>query len=634
VIDLAQGPANVEITGAAAGDWSGSSLTSGDFNGDGHVDLAILSPGAAPLGGPRRGIVDLLWGPFADGTILNLASSPGTRIFGTLIPPDLFNRLSAGDLNGDGFADMIWGQPSGETFWGDGKVYVVLGRPVFPDTMDLALGVPGLITVTGGLATDHLGLSTCACDLDGDGYDELVASSPNPSDPYGELVVIHGSDSLHSVYDLTQSYGDVSHVFEVATLVVTGSDLACGDLDGDGRADLVVSCGGDVEQGLVRILFGHEAWEDTLAVSDPVFRSVTLLPPDSLTLFSTNVAPAPREGEVFVSHTSADPLGCLNCGEVYWTFPAAGLPDSLAVNSEVVARSILVGHGNGTRYGINLASGDFNADRWTDVAVVSYGATDETVIVYGRGSVPDSVFLGTDTTVTRILGRDAGGNLGRGIEVADFNGDGADDLALGAWFVPSRGRTYIIFGSSTSTAVLVSGFWARGGAEGVSLGWSVSSHAEVLGWHVDRLGGGGYVRLTREALPVAARSYHDASVRFDVDYTYHLVALTDDGEELVATAEASRPAPALALYQNVPNPFNPMTTIRFSLPRDARAVLSVYAVDGSEVARLIDEKRPSGLNEVRWDGRDVTGRALASGVYFYRLEASGRVLTRKLVLVR
>ena len=142
------------------------------------------------------------------------------------------------------------------------------------------------------------------------------------------------------------------------------------------------------------------------------------------------------------------------------------------------------------------------------------------------------------------------------------------------------------------------------------------------------------MRLTREALPVAARSYHDASVRFDVDYTYHLVALTDDGEELVATAEASRPAPALALYQNVPNPFNPMTTIRFSLPRDARAVLSVYAVDGSEVARLIDEKRPSGLNEVRWDGRDAGGRALASGVYFYRLEAAGRVLTRKAVLLR
>jgi hypothetical protein len=186
----------------------------------------------------------------------------------------------------------------------------------------------------------------------------------------------------------------------------------------------------------------------------------------------------------------------------------------------------------------------------------------------------------------------------------------------------------------TPVPVVVNGFTARPGAGGVSLSWSVSSRAEIRGWHVDRSGDGPFVRLTREALPATARSYEDATARFDVAYTYRLVGLTARGEQLAGTATVNRTAPALALYQNVPNPFNPVTTIRFSLPRDARAVLSVFAVDGAEVARLINETRPAGIHAVRWDGRDAAGRPLASGVYFYRLEATGRVLTRKLVLLR
>jgi hypothetical protein len=449
VIDLSQESANVEITGAAAGDYSGFSLASGDFNGDGYADLAILSSGAAPLGGSRRGIVDLVWGPLIDGAMLNLANPPGTRVFGTL-SSFLASNISAGDLNGDGYDDLIWGQPSQGS--GDGKVSVLLGRAVFPDTLDLATVPEGSFIVLGRTYWSVvLGLSVCACDMDGDGDDELVAAGN-----YGETLVIQGSDSLRSVYQMSQNYDDMTHLLEVADLIETGSDLACGDLDGDGREDLVIGDNRatfDPHPGLVRILFGHGAWRDTMFVSDPLFRTITLLAPEGASL-SPNLALVEPEGQLFVGNPYARQGSPYARGEVYRTRTVSGLPDSLSVNSPAVLRSVLIGHGDDEMYyGRNLASGDFNADGWTDVAVVSCDPVGQTQIVYGNAILPDSVFLGIDSTITRILARDPGCNQGQGIEVADFNADGTDDLALGAWYNPARGRTYILFGIPQTTGV-------------------------------------------------------------------------------------------------------------------------------------------------------------------------------------
>jgi hypothetical protein len=90
----------------------------------------------------------------------------------------------------------------------------------------------------------------------------------------------------------------------------------------------------------------------------------------------------------------------------------------------------------------------------------------------------------------------------------------------------------------------------------------------------------------------------------------------------------------LLLFQNMPNPFNPVTAIRFYLPRDADAALSIYAVNGKLVRTLVDGRLPAGLREVAWDARNDAGKPVASGVYFYRLTAEGQALTRKMVLLR
>ena len=80
-----------------------------------------------------------------------------------------------------------------------------------------------------------------------------------------------------------------------------------------------------------------------------------------------------------------------------------------------------------------------------------------------------------------------------------------------------------------------------------------------------------------------------------------------------------------ALHPNAPNPFNPATVVRFSLPDDGAAQLTVCNLLGQEVAVLTSGLKTAGEHAVRWDGRDLQGRPAASGVYFYRLATVGAV---------
>jgi hypothetical protein len=83
-----------------------------------------------------------------------------------------------------------------------------------------------------------------------------------------------------------------------------------------------------------------------------------------------------------------------------------------------------------------------------------------------------------------------------------------------------------------------------------------------------------------------------------------------------------------------PNPFNPRTTISFSLPRDMHVSLQVYALDGRPVRRLVDARCAAGPHSVVWDGRDAGGQAVAAGAYLLRLVRDDGVEVSKLTLVK
>jgi len=91
----------------------------------------------------------------------------------------------------------------------------------------------------------------------------------------------------------------------------------------------------------------------------------------------------------------------------------------------------------------------------------------------------------------------------------------------------------------------------------------------------------------------------------------------------------------VVLHQNTPNPFNPTTKIRFSLPARSQVELKIYDIAGREVRTLVNgELEASANHEFSWYGKDNNGAEVGSGVYFYRLDAGKESQTRKMVLIR
>ncbi len=98
---------------------------------------------------------------------------------------------------------------------------------------------------------------------------------------------------------------------------------------------------------------------------------------------------------------------------------------------------------------------------------------------------------------------------------------------------------------------------------------------------------------------------------------------------LVDVKQISNVPQEFSLSQNYPNPFNPTTVISFSIPKTSNVVLKVYDSLGKEVVKLIDEKKSAGKYEINFSAYNI-----ASGIYYYRLEAEGMIQTKKMVLLK
>lgn len=137
--------------------------------------------------------------------------------------------------------------------------------------------------------------------------------------------------------------------------------------------------------------------------------------------------------------------------------------------------------------------------------------------------------------------------------------------------------------------------------------------------------------------PVKRLVYPANTQYYLVDATLQWIIVgTDAGKPQTPLSVINSPE----LYQNYPNPFNAATTIRYRLPRQSRVTLEIYNVLGQKIAVLADGVQPAGEHHVSWEGRDQSGKTVASGVYLYRLAARGMfdgksyLVAKKLILMK
>ena len=88
------------------------------------------------------------------------------------------------------------------------------------------------------------------------------------------------------------------------------------------------------------------------------------------------------------------------------------------------------------------------------------------------------------------------------------------------------------------------------------------------------------------------------------------------------------------LYNNYPNPFNPSTTIEYSIPQTGRVKITVFNIRGQKVKTLLDDDIEKGKHRAVWDGRDDGNRSVASGIYLIRLSSGGSTSVRKVALMK
>jgi len=103
---------------------------------------------------------------------------------------------------------------------------------------------------------------------------------------------------------------------------------------------------------------------------------------------------------------------------------------------------------------------------------------------------------------------------------------------------------------------------------------------------------------------------------------------------LLVTPVAAFEIPRFQLLQNRPNPFNPATTIEYTLATGSLVKLDIYNLRGRLVRELVNARQEPGRYCVLWDGRDGAGRTLASGAYVYRLEAGSSLSIKRMLLVK
>jgi hypothetical protein len=191
----------------------------------------------------------------------------------------------------------------------------------------------------------------------------------------------------------------------------------------------------------------------------------------------------------------------------------------------------------------------------------------------------------------------------------------------------------------TVTGTELQAWSAAAEGPGIEIEWTLSEAGAGMEFFILRSSGPTGVFDEIPAAAVARQglsfSFRDTGCEPGGTYRYRIDACDEGGRKtLFETGLIQMPAASFTLYQNSPNPFNPSTTIRFSVREACDVDLAVYDARGALVRRLADGRAAGGVHSVEWNGLDERGKTASSGVYFCRLKAGKETSSRTMILLR
>jgi hypothetical protein len=488
--------------GAGVGDMTGQHFAGGgggDFNGDGRKDFVIgaLQDDGTTVAG--SGKVYVLFGggaannfrtlggtgaidPFALGS--DIDGSNGFTVVGAAFGDRAgVNATLAGDLDRDGFDDLVLGADSAETSAGvfAGRVYVIFGGQAIPNPLDLANpGTVRMLVVDGPNHLARLGRVGYIGDVNADGFVDLGAAATN-ADPGGRtnagaLYVIFGGSGICASGQCALGVAALDGSNGFALNGATAGDQVSfvvprlGDFNGDGIDDIATTAtfadpdAGRVDAGQAYVIYGHAApWPaavelGSLGAAGVTFNGVTAGDGTGNTIAGLGDFDADGYRDLAIGAQSADPLGRTDAGKAYVLYGGPAYPAVYELGNLPNADGfVIVGSGAGFSLGGRLhGAGDVNGDGLGDLLTGDGDApgrlnAGRKLILFGQ---PTRVATTIDAGL--IDGRDgfylngatAGDFLDGQGTAGDLNADGYVDFALGATQRGTgAGLAYLAFGA-------------------------------------------------------------------------------------------------------------------------------------------------------------------------------------------